>query len=62
MAHISFNHLNPQAFNAFVPEATRTANNELIKNVLIVGGIALGIWLVYEIVINQQKKNQMKIE
>lgn len=43
MAHIPFNHLNPHAFNAFVPEATRIANNKLIKNIIVVGGIALGI-------------------
>lgn len=59
MAHIPFNHLNPHAFNAFVPEATRIANNKLIKNILVVGGIALGIWIGYEIIDYLNKKNKL---
>ena len=62
MVHIHFNHLNPQAFNAFVPEATRIANNKIIKNVFIIGGIALGIWIGYEIIDYLQKKKQLKSE
>ena len=34
MAHVNFNHLNASAFNSFVPVATKTANNQLFKNVL----------------------------
>lgn len=44
MAHIKFNHLNATAFNSFVPVATKTANNQFFKNVLIVGGIAFVLW------------------
>ena len=57
MAHINFNHLNASAFNSFVPEATKTANNQLFKNVLIVGSIALGIWMVYKVI--QSKKDEI---
>ena len=57
MAHIKFNHLNASAFNSFVPEATKTANNQLFKNVLIVGSIALGIWMVYKVI--QSKKDKI---
>lgn len=57
MAQIKFNHLNASAFNSFVPEATKTANNQLFKNVLIVGSIALGIWMVYKVI--QSKKDEI---
>jgi hypothetical protein len=46
MAHVNFNHLNASAFNSFVPEATKTANNVLFKNVLIVGGVAIVLWFI----------------
>ena len=49
MAHIQFNHLSDNAFNSFVPEATKVASNKLFKNVLLVGSIALGIWIIYKI-------------
>jgi hypothetical protein len=62
MAHIPFNHLNPKAFNDFVPEATRIANNKFIKNILVVGGIALGIWIGYEIIDYLHKKNKLTSE
>jgi hypothetical protein len=58
MAHIQFNHLNASAFNSFVPEATKTANNQFFKNALIVGGIALGIWIIYKA--RQSKKLEKK--
>jgi hypothetical protein len=58
MAHIQFNHLNAAAFNSFVPEATKTANNQFVKNLLIVGGIALGIWIIYKV--RQSKKMEIK--
>jgi hypothetical protein len=48
MAHVNFNHLNASAFNSFVPVATKTANNQLFKNVLIVGGLALVVWGIYK--------------
>jgi hypothetical protein len=40
MAHIYFNHLNARAFNSFVPEATKVANNEIFEKLVIIGGIA----------------------
>ena len=58
MAHIQFNHLNAAAFNSFVPEATKTANTQFVKNLLIVGGIALGIWIIYKV--RQSKKMEIK--
>jgi hypothetical protein len=48
MAHIQFNHLSDIAFNTFVPEATKVASNNLFNKVLIVGGIALVLWLVFK--------------
>jgi hypothetical protein len=48
MAHIQFNHLSDNAFNSFVPEATKVANNDLFKKVLIAAGVALVLWLVYK--------------
>jgi hypothetical protein len=58
MAHIQFNHLNAAAFNSFVPVATKTANNQLFKNVLIVGGLALVVWGIYKV--SQSKKMEIK--
>ena len=58
MAHVNFNHLNAAAFNSFVPVATKTANNQFVKNALIVGSIALGIWIVYKV--RQSKKEELK--
>jgi hypothetical protein len=58
MAHIQFNHLNASAFNSFVPKATKTSNNQFFKNALIVGGIAIGIWIIYEL--RQSKKEEIK--
>ena len=58
MANINFNHLNASAFNSFVPVATKTANNQFVKNALIIGSIALGIWIVYKV--RQSKKEEKK--
>ncbi len=58
MAHINFNHFNASAFNSFVPEATKVANNQFFKNALIVGSIALGIWIIYKV--RQSKKEEFK--
>lgn len=58
MAHVNFNHLNATAFNSFVPEATKVANNQFVKNALIVGSIALGIWIIYKV--RQSKKEELK--
>jgi predicted metal-binding membrane protein len=58
MAHVNFNHLNATAFNSFVPVATKTANNQLFKNVLIVGGLALVVWGIYKV--SQSKKVEIK--
>jgi hypothetical protein len=55
MAHVNFNHLNAAAFNSFVPEATKVANNQFVKNALIVGSIALGIWVINKV--RQSKKD-----
>lgn len=54
MANVNFNHLNASAFNSFVPEATKVANGQFVKNILIVGGIAIGIWIIYKV--RQSKK------
>jgi hypothetical protein len=48
MAHIKFNHFNSSAFNSFVPEAAKVANNQLLQRVLIVGGIAFVLWYVFK--------------
>ena len=48
MAHIQFNHLSDNAFNSFIPEATKVANNNLVKKVLFVAGVALVLWLVFK--------------
>ena len=48
MAHIKFNHFNSSAFNSFVPEAAKLANNQLLKRVLIVGGIAFVLWYIFK--------------
>jgi hypothetical protein len=58
MAHVNFNHLNASAFNSFVPVATKTANNQLFKNILIVGGLALVVWGIYKV--SQSKKVEIK--
>ena len=58
MANINFNHLNASAFNSFVPVATKTANNQFVKNALIIGSIAIGIWIVYKV--RQSKKEELK--
>jgi hypothetical protein len=58
MAHVNFNHLNAAAFNSFVPEATNVANNQFLKTALVIGGIALGIWIIYEV--SQTKKDEKK--
>ncbi len=58
MAHVNFNHLNAAAFNSFVPEATKAANNQFVKNALIVASIALGIWIIYKV--RQSKKKELK--
>ena len=58
MAHVKFNHLNASAFYSFVPVATKTANNQLFKNVLIVGGLALVVWGIYKV--SQSKKVEIK--
>jgi|688.fasta_scaffold359795_2 hypothetical protein len=58
MAHVNFNHLNASAFNSFVPVATKTANNQLFKNVLILGGLALVVWGIYKV--SQSKKVEIK--
>jgi hypothetical protein len=58
MAHVNFNHFNASAFNSFVPEATKIANNQLFKNVLILGGLALVVWGIYKV--SQSKKVEIK--
>jgi hypothetical protein len=58
MAHVNFNHLNASVFKSFVPEATKVANNQFVKNALIVGSIALGIWIIYKV--RQSKKEEIK--
>jgi hypothetical protein len=48
MAHIKFNHFNSSAFNSFVPEAAKVANNQFLKNVFVVGGVILVLWLIFK--------------
>jgi hypothetical protein len=50
MANIHFNHFDATAFNNFVPEATIQARSRTFQVFLIVGGIALGIWVIYKAV------------
>lgn len=54
MAHINFNHLNASTFNSFVPEATITSNQKLLKNALIVSGFVLLICVI-SIKMNEKK-------
>lgn len=56
MAHINFNHLNASTFNSFVPEATITSNQQLLKNALIVSGFVLLICVI-SIKMNEKKYN-----
>jgi hypothetical protein len=58
MAHVNFNHLNATAFNSFVPRATKEANGELFKKILIVGGIAFVVWGIYTIATQQKIKEK----
>ena len=44
MANIKFNHFNSSAFNSFVPEAAKVANNQFLKRVVLIGGIAFLLW------------------
>ncbi len=60
MAHVNFNHLNASAFNSFVPEATKVANGQFVKNMLIVGGIALGIWIIYKVRQSKKLENEFQ--
>jgi hypothetical protein len=62
MAHIHFNHFDASAYNNFVPEATKTARNSTFKTILIVGGIALGIWVIYRAVNSKIEEKQAKQE
>jgi hypothetical protein len=60
MAHIKFNHFNSSAFNSFVPEAAKLANNQLLKRVLIVGGIAFVVWYLLRpkpVVVRKEEEN-----
>lgn len=62
MAHVNFNHLNAAAFNSFVPEATKAANNEIFEKLLIIGGIALFGWFVYQTIQENNTKIIKRIE
>ncbi len=62
MAHIYFNHLNAKAFNSFVPEATKAANNEFFEKLVIFGGIALFGWFVYQTIQENNTKIIKRIE
>jgi len=50
MAYVHFNHLNASAFNSFVPEATKVARNQTVQTILVVGGVAFGIWVIYKLI------------
>jgi len=62
MAHVNFNHLNASAFNSFVPEATKVANNEIFEKLVIIGGIALFGWFVYQTIQENNTKIIKRIE
>jgi hypothetical protein len=62
MAHIYFNHLNARAFNSFVPEATKAANNEFFNKLLFIGGIALFGWFVCQTIQDNNTKIIKRIE
>jgi len=62
MAHIYFNHLNARAFNSFVPEATKAANNEIFNKLVFIGGIALFGWFVYQALQENNTKIIKRIE
>jgi hypothetical protein len=49
MAHIHFNHLNPTTFNNFIPSATKEANNDLFRKIIIISGVAIAIYMVVKI-------------
>ncbi len=62
MAHIYFNHLNAKAFNSFVPEATKAANNEFFNKLVFIGGIALFGWFVCQTIQENNTKIIKRIE
>jgi hypothetical protein len=62
MAHIYFNHLNARAFNSFVPEATKAANNEFFNKLVFIGGIALFGWFVCQTIQENNTKIIKRIE
>ena len=62
MAHVNFNHLNASAFNSFVPEATKVANNEIFEKLVIIGGIAFFGWFVYQTIQENNTKIIKRIE
>ena len=62
MAHVNFNHLNASAFNSFVPEATKAANNEIFEKLVIIGGIAFFGWFVYQTIQENNTKIIKRIE
>ncbi len=61
MAHVNFNHFNAAAFNSFVPEATKVANNEIFEKLVIIGGIVLVGLIVYQIMQENNTKNIKRI-
>jgi hypothetical protein len=60
MAHIPFNHFDATAFNNFVPEATNTARSSAFQTVLIIGGLAIGIWAIYRVVNSRIEQEMAK--
>ena len=61
MANIKFNHFNSSAFNSFVPEAAKVANNQLLKRVLIIGGLAIVLWYVFKprpVLVKKEEENK----
>jgi hypothetical protein len=59
MANIKFNHFSSQAFKSFVPEITKKANEKVFKNLLLIGGGAFGVWLIYELVRLSREKSKI---
>lgn len=60
MAHVPFNHFDASSFNNFVPEATKTSRNNALQTILIIGGLAIGIWAIYRVVQTQVEQEITK--
>lgn len=60
MAHKIYNHFNPEEFKNFVPEATKLANRRLMNTIVLICGISISIWAIYNIYMNHKYKSNTK--